>query len=75
MYFPIHCIFKLHVTPPGLTKINLQNCYKHVVPMGLDCIKSYQLNWNVPSEHNVYNNVVAKLIIRNCKCSIGAECL
>jgi len=40
--------------------------------MGLDCIKSSQLIWNVPLEHNAYNNVVAKLIMRNCKCSIGA---
>jgi hypothetical protein len=59
MYFAINCIFKLYVTPPGLTKINLQNCYKHVVPMGLSCIESYQLNWDAPSEHNVYNNVIA----------------
>jgi hypothetical protein len=58
MYFAINCIFKLHVTPPGLTKINLQNCYKHVVPMGLGCIESNQLNWNVP-EHNVCNNIIA----------------
>jgi hypothetical protein len=72
MYFAINCIFKLHVTPLGLTKIKLQNCYKHVVPMGLGCIESNQLNWNVLSEHNVYNNVVAKLLIRNCKCSMGA---
>jgi UDP-N-acetylmuramate-alanine ligase len=43
--------------------------------MGLGCIEFNQLNWNVPSEHNVYNNVVAKLIMHNCKCSIGAKCL
>jgi hypothetical protein len=35
--------------------------------MGLDCIKSSQLNWDAPLEHNVYNNVVAKSIMRNCK--------
>jgi len=23
----------------GFNKINLQNCYKHDVPMGLNCIK------------------------------------
>ena len=61
MYFAINCIFKLHVTPLGLTKIKLQNCYKYVVPMGLGCIEFNQLNWDAPLEHNVYNNVVAKL--------------
>ena len=37
----------------GFNKINLQNSYKHVVPMGLNCIKISQL-FNIEFNFYIY---------------------